>query len=89
MMMMRIIMESTLAIALLMMIGLASTGIANAQAQTQIPAKAKFLTYENPDFNFKINYFSNWTKQEANLPANSIVGFSDKNESENISRDKK
>jgi hypothetical protein len=35
-----------------------------------------FLTYQNPDFEIKIQYPSNWTKQEDNLVLHTIVVFS-------------
>lgn len=34
-----------------------------------------FLTYQNPDLHFKIQYPSNWTKENAYLPSHVIVRF--------------
>lgn len=42
---------------------------------TAATVQTKLLTYENPDFHFKIQYPANWTKQEAGLPSHGIVVF--------------
>jgi hypothetical protein len=39
-------------------------------------AQQGFLLYENPDYNIKLQYPSNWTKNEVNLAARSPVYFS-------------
>ena len=39
-------------------------------------SNSTFLTYQNPDFQIKMQYPSNWTKQEDNLALHTIVGFS-------------
>src|ERR687896_520683 len=37
---------------------------------------SQFLTYENPDFNIRIQYPNDWTKFEENLNRYQIVAFS-------------
>jgi hypothetical protein len=39
-------------------------------------SNSTFLKYQNPDFEIKMQYPSNWTKQEDNLALHTIVGFS-------------
>jgi hypothetical protein len=39
-------------------------------------SNSAFLAYQNPDFEIKMQYPSNWTKQEDNLALHTIVGFS-------------
>jgi eukaryotic-like serine/threonine-protein kinase len=39
-------------------------------------SNSTFLTYQNPDFEIKMQYPSNWTKQEDNLALHTIVVFS-------------
>jgi hypothetical protein len=39
-------------------------------------ANSSFLTYQNPDFGIKMQYPSNWTKQEDNLLLHTIAAFS-------------
>jgi hypothetical protein len=39
-------------------------------------SNSTFLIYQNPDFQIKMLYPSNWTKQEDNLALHTIVGFS-------------
>ena len=39
-------------------------------------SNSTFLTYQSPDFQIKMRYPSNWTKQEDSLAKHTIVGFS-------------
>jgi hypothetical protein len=52
--------------------------VKQAFAQGQVPAHANnvtLLTYQNPDFDIKIKYPSNWTKIEDGLLLHTIVAF--------------
>jgi len=37
-------------------------------------SNSTFLTYQNPDFQVKMQYPSNWTKQEDNQVLHTVVG---------------
>ena len=55
------------------MIGLAlSTPL---ELQLPQPQSQRFLTYQNPDFHFRIQYPSSWIKGETNLYPHEIVEF--------------
>jgi len=45
------------------------------KVETAQASKEQFLTYVNPDYNIQIQYPSNWTKSESNLPKYSPVIF--------------
>jgi hypothetical protein len=51
----------------------------NDTGRSQVAAiknsNSTFLKYQNPDFEIKMQYPSNWTKQEDNLALHTIVGF--------------
>jgi hypothetical protein len=54
--------------------GIKNTGMSREAAGKN--SNSTFLTYQNSDFQIKMQYPSNWTKQEDNLALHTIVGFS-------------
>jgi len=48
----------------------------NTGTSQEAPVNSTFLIYQNHDFGIKMQYPSNWTKQEDNLALHTIVGFS-------------
>jgi eukaryotic-like serine/threonine-protein kinase len=54
---------------------LLTLGIISICQQSTLARTDQFLTYENSDFHFKIEYPSNWTKQEVNLFPYQVVRF--------------
>ena len=54
---------------------IAATGPARPQSNNNTINNGTALTYQNPDFGIKMQYPSNWIKQQDNLLLHSIVAF--------------
>jgi hypothetical protein len=52
-----------------------ATGAASPQSNNNTINNGTALTYQNPDFGIKMQYPSNWIKQQDNLLLHSIVAF--------------
>jgi hypothetical protein len=60
----------------IIIIAIIAVASANAKAKPNPQAQTtKFLRYQNPDFHLKIQYSSNWTKEETGLSTNTVVKF--------------
>jgi hypothetical protein len=52
-----------------------ASGVAKPQPNNNTISNGTTLTYQNPDFGIKMQYPSNWIKQEDNLLLHTIVAF--------------
>jgi hypothetical protein len=55
--------------------GLGTPTISSQRDSTAFTNNTHFLTYQNPDFGIKMDYPTNWTKQEDYLGLHTIVAF--------------
>jgi len=53
-----------------------ASGMARPQSNNNTISNGTTLTYQNPDFGIKMQYPSNWIKQQDNLLLHTIVAFS-------------